>query len=277
MLQEKALTVNLSINQWSARKHDKKISAEVESQHQAKDAGRYNKILIAKEELQKIQKAANAARTFHYENTLPWSDNGDRLLPSSNYFTYIQTMQNFKSDFEKSVIDFLANYDAVVDDARIRLNGMFNAADYPSKSELELKFGFKSEFFPLPNTEDFRINLSDTEINTLRLSMENTMNERIKTAMQDIKERIKAQLQHMKEKLSNRDEIFRDSLFENLKDIIALMPKLNVTNDTQINEICEEMKSLIADPNNVRNSNSLRNRKAQEVEAILNKFDDFFS
>lgn len=277
MLQEKALTVNLSISAWSARKHDKKITAEVEEQHQAKDAGRYNKALLAKEVLQDIQKKDSAARTFHYENTLPWSDNGDRLLPSANYFTYIAKMQELKADREQAVNEFISNYDNVIEDAKMRLNGMFDAKDYPSKSEVIRKFAFNTDFMPIPDTDDFRLNIAQTEINALKLSMETALNDRLQTAMNDIKARIREQLEHMKVKLSDKDSIFRDSLFENLRDIINLIPKLNVTNDAQINEICEEMQGLLINPKEVRENSVLRNRKAQEVNDILNKFGDFFS
>lgn len=272
----KALTVNLNIKQWTARKHDKKITKEVEDNHGAKDAGRYNKMLIAKEELAKIQKAANAARTFHYENTLPWGDNGDRLLPTANHFTYVTEMNKLKADFEAYVAGFLGNYDVVVEDAKVRLNGMFNSADYPNQSQIGSKFGFDTCFMPIPDVNDFRVDLSQTEVNNLKLSVENELKDRINKAVNATWQRIKEQLVHMKEKLADKDGIFRDSLFSNLQDIINLLPKLNVTNDSAINDICDEMKSLVVDPDSVRQNSSLRNTKAQEIDNILSKFDSFF-
>jgi hypothetical protein len=80
----------------------------------------------------------------------------------------------------------------------------------------------------------------------------------------------------MKAKLSDQEAIFRDSLFENLRDIINLIPKLNVTGDAQINDICDEMKDLLTDPQAIRENSILRTRKAQEVEDILNKYADIF-
>lgn len=274
-LQTKALTVNLEINQWSARKHDKKITKEVEDTHNATDAGRYNKLLIAKEAIQKIQKAGGAARLFHYENTLPWSNNGDRLLPSANYFAYVTEMNRLKSEFEKEVVYFLVNYSDVVEDAKIRLKGMFNSADYPSEAEIKSRFGFKTEFMPLPDT-DFRLNLSQTEINNLTLSVENSMKDRINKAVSDTWKRIKEQLEHMKERLSTTDAKFHDTLFSNLADLIELLPKLNVTNDSAINEICDQMQTLLVNPESVRTNSNLRADKANEVERLLSKFDAFF-
>ena len=106
----KKMLVYLNISFWAARKYDRKISQEIENQYNADDAGRYNKILIAKEHLANIQKIISAARTFHYENTLPWSDNGGRLLPSTNYFAYVKAIQCYKDDFEREVSNFIRVY-----------------------------------------------------------------------------------------------------------------------------------------------------------------------
>ena len=262
-LQTKALTVNLTICQWSARKHDKKITKEVADTHNAKDdAGRYNKLLVAKKDLEAIQKIANAARIFHYENTLPWGDNGERLLPSANYMTYTKEMSFYKNQFENAVADFVSNYDSVIDDAKVRLNGMFDSKDYPSKLEIESKFKISASFMPLPEI-DIRLNLSQTEINNLTQQIENSFRERIAGAVADTWNRIKDQLTHMQERLTTVTEegkpaIFKDSLFDNLKDLINILPKLNVTGDANIAAICEQMKGLIADPDSVRSSAHLR-------------------
>lgn len=279
-LQTKALTVNFTVNQWTARKHDKKITKEVEDTHNAHDAGRYNKMLIAKKELEKIQKTAGAARLFHYEQTLPWSNNGDRLLPTANHMNYVKEMSRFKNEFENEVAAFIADYGSIVEDAKIRLNGMFNANDYPHTSEIREKFGFTTCFMPLPDT-DFRLELTDTEVNTIRQEVENTYKERIESAVKDTWQRIKEQLTHMQERLTTVKEdgkpaIFNNSLFTNLEDIIALLPRLNVTGSAEINQICEDMKVLVIDPEKVRTSAQIRSRKAEEVTAILNKFEAFF-
>lgn len=91
MLQKNSLIVSLSVSQWTARRHDKEITKEVKNTHNAsEDAGRYNKLLVAKEHTDPINKVAGKARTFHYENTLPWGDNNERLLPTKNYFKYVK-------------------------------------------------------------------------------------------------------------------------------------------------------------------------------------------
>lgn len=276
MIQNNSLIVSLSISKWTARKHDKKITDEVRDQHNAShDAGRYNKLLAAKQFLEPIQKIESEARTFHYEKTLPWGDNNERLLPSAMFFEYESTMLRFKGDFEVAIAKFFDNYDDVIADAKVRLNGMFRESDYPKKADVLEKFAFKVGFMPVPEG-DFRVNLSAEEVSRLKISVESEITNRMHNAVKDIWTRIKDQLVHMRERLSDPKAVFRDSLFDNLKDLIHLLPKLNITDDFSIAAVCDEMEKLIASPEAIRTNSNLRNQKAEEVQDVLNKFNTFF-
>lgn len=276
MLQSSSLIVNLNISQWTARKHDRKITDEVATTHNASaDAGRYNKMLVAPQNLTPIQQAATRARDFHYDNTLPWGDNGDRLLSSKNYFIYIQKMQELQSEFETAVAAFLRNYDVVIAEAKIRLNGMFKDSDYPRRTEIESKYGFKTTFMPVPDN-DIRVTLNDKEIEKLRNSVEVEITNRLTAAVGNIWERIREQVTHMRDKLADHNAIFRDSLFGNLSELVDLLPRLNVTNDADIARACEDMRKLISDPDAIRQNVQLRSAKADDAAQILNKFKSFF-
>ena len=275
-IQNAAMIASLSISQWVARRHDKEITKEVKNTHNAaEDAGRYNKLLVAKEHTEKLSKITTRARAFHYENTLPWGDNNERLLPTKNYFEYMNELGSLKSEFDSAVSEFIKNYPSVVEEARIRLNGMFKQADYPSALDIEHKFGFRTAFMPVPSS-DFRVGLADTEVDKLRIDIESEINKRVYSAKFDIWQRINTQLSHMKAKLSDTEGVFRDSLFENLKELVELVPRLNLTDDADVNTICSEMSKVIADPQEVRANPNLRAEKAQEVTDILNKFEGWF-
>lgn len=276
-IQNTSLIVSMSVSQWTGRKLDRKITDEVNKEHNASsDAGRYNKLLISKEHTDPIQKIASASRTFHYENTLPWGDNNERLLPAANYFTYIAEVNKLKGEFQVAVTAFLRNYDSVIEEAKSRLNGMFNAKDYPSRSDIEDKYGFKTTFMPVPS-DDFRVSLSADEVSKLREAVNSEITNRLSEAVKDTWERIKDQLTRMKDRLKDDETVFRDSLFDNLKELVDLLPKLNITNDVNIAKVCVDMKGLIADPNTVRSNPSVRSQKAEDVDRVLNKFGSFFS
>lgn len=275
-LKNKALIVNFNASQWTARKLDKAITNEVHTSHAAsQDAGRYNKLLFAKDKTEPISKIVNAARTYHYECTLPWGDNGERLLTSAIYLDYVGKMSEFKNDFQDAVNHFLDNYDVFMVAERVRLNGMFKESDYPRKNEIREKFDFRTTFMPVPDS-DIRVGLDDSEVDTLKIQIEAEINNRLSNAVSNVWERIKTQLSNMRDKLSDEKAIFRDSLFQNLKDLIEILPALNVTGDVNIARVCADMQGLIEDPNAIRSNPALRAGKAEEVERVMNKFKGFF-
>src|SRR5581483_521043 len=109
-LSERALLVNVKISKWTGKKYDKKVSKEIEKEHNAHDAGKFNKTLIAEKELKDIKSIASKVRGFHYEQTLPWGDNGDRLLPVTNYFEFGNEIRLFRSQFNEAVKVFIRDY-----------------------------------------------------------------------------------------------------------------------------------------------------------------------
>jgi len=272
-LNEKAMLVYLNISFWIARKYDKKISQEIEAQYNADDAGRYNKILIAKEHLANIQKIISAARTFHYENTLPWSDQGGRLLPSANYFNYVKDIQRFKDDFEREVANFLKVYPSLKDEARQRLNGMFDEEDYPDVYTLETKFAIKSMILPVPEADDFRVNLTDDEVDSIRTSIREQVQDSTQAGMKDLWQRLFKVVDHMVERLSDPDNKFKNTLIENITDLCDLLPKLNITADPELDEAVQEIKAKLTvnDSQTLRDNDVARSKTAIEAQKILNK------
>jgi len=275
-LKNSALLVCFNASQWTARKLDRQITTEVNTSHSAsEDAGRYNKLLFAKDKTEAISKVINAARTYHYEATLPWGDNGERLLPTAQYLNYVSKMGQFKNEFSQNIQYFFANYESFMIQERVRLNGMFKESDYPSKGDIQCKFDFRTSFMPVPDS-DIRVGLDAEDISSLKEQIEGEINTRLNDAVANIWQRIKTQLSAMRDKLSDEKSIFRDSLFENLKDLIALLPNLNVTGDVNIARMCNELIHLVADPAAIRSNPALRASKAEEVEQVMNKFKGFF-
>jgi len=269
-LNDKAMLIYLNISFWTARKYDKRISQEIEDQYNADEAGRYNKILIAKEHLSNIQKIISAARTFHYENT---HDNGGRLLPSANYFNYVKSIQSFKDNFEREVTNFLRVYPNLKDEARQRLNGMFDEDDYPDVYILETKFNIKSVILPVPEADDFRVNLTDDEVEDVCSSIREQVEASTESAMKDLWKRLFKVVSHMSERLSDPENKFKNSLVENIEDLCELLPKLNITDDPGLAVAVNEIKAKLTknDSQTLRDNDVIRNNTAFEAQKIMNK------
>lgn len=283
-INERAMLVRLSVTQWTARKHDKRASAEVaENHHSDIEMGRFNKALVEKGALAPVVKAAGELRTYHYANTLPWLDEGARILPAANYNDYMSGMRSRKRDFEEAVDAFLREYDAHMENARYRLNGLFNEADYPSRDAIADKFSCEIVPDAMPAASDFRCTLDDVETDKIRQQIERRTNEAVKAAHADLWQRCHDVVAAMVERLNaytgERSGSFRDSLVGNIREMVELLPKLNVTGDATLEAFRQRIERELAayEPQALRNDATLRASVASEAAAILDAMTGYTS
>jgi len=276
-IHKKGMIVYLQISTWTARKYDRKISREIEDQYHANEAGRYNKILIAKQFLANIQKIVSNARTFHYENTLPWFDNGGRLLLAANYFDYISMIKSFKDKFGYEVNRFISMYADYKDEAKSRLNGMFNDVDYPGEETLIKKYALSTQIIPIPDADDFRVTLNKNEVNSIKAAIEEQVRKSTDQAMTDLWLRLYKVVNHMVERLSKTEHKFKNSLVTNITELCELLPKLNITDDVNLNTALNEIKIKLTEfsPTTLREDVAIRSSTAKEAENILNKMKHY--
>lgn len=272
-LKDKVMIVNLTISQWGARKYDEKASKEVEAFHNAHEAGRFNKILIKSETLKEIQSMASKARNIHYEHTLPWGDNGDRILSTESYFRYISEISTVKYQFEQLVEQFVQEYVQLKEEAKFRLGSLYKETDYPHESTVRRKFDLRTIFMPVAEAEDFRLNVSNDMVNMMRTQIEGEVTSRVQKATSSIIERARDVVQKMKEVLSEKDKIFRDSLIGNIQNLVELIPILNFNDDPKVKEIQAKLNLLIVDPDRIRWNNKLRQEMAEKAGEILDSME----
>jgi hypothetical protein len=160
--------VNLGLRAWSARKYDRKVTEEVNKSHGAdSDAGRYNKSLMPADaaSYKALTQHITAARERHYEQTLAWSDKGWRLLPIKNYQKYTDTVRKDQHTFDALLAAFVKDYPQLIVNARAKLNGMYDEEDYPAN--IAGRFGMSLDTNPVPESGDYRVELSQEEIDIL--------------------------------------------------------------------------------------------------------------
>src|SRR4051812_44416944 len=140
-LSTRAMLASLHVTQWTARKVDRRVTRDVHDRAgAADDAGRYNKLLLAKEALAEVTSLVSEARAFHYARTQPWLDEGGRVLPAALFTDYASKLRDIRSRFEVAVDRFCAGYDLYVGEAARRLGDMFDPADYPPVGTIRRRF-----------------------------------------------------------------------------------------------------------------------------------------
>lgn len=280
-----AVIVNLSLSVWTARKLDKRVSQEVDEAKSTKTrAGNYHKNLLAGSgKLEEITKLANAVRTWHYNITQPWGDNGDRVLPMTLFTDYRAKLGDYEKQFAASVNSFLGEYDTLVAAAAFQLGDLFNREDYPEREHIVSKFGFRYAFCPMPTSGDFRVDIGEQGLDELRTHYEGVMAERTNGMMRDAWDRLYSVLSHMSERLSDsadadgqgKRKIFRDSLVDNAVEVCKLLRHFNTTGDTRLEAMRQQLEDAMrgVDAQTLRESDLLREQTKRKVDAMLDKFD----
>ena len=100
----KSVLCKISISQFNPRRSDSKITKEVlEQRNASKEAGGWFKNLIDPKAIDPITAKGMQARAKHYELTLPWADEGYRILPITLYERFRKEIHKSKSEFENEV------------------------------------------------------------------------------------------------------------------------------------------------------------------------------
>ena len=273
MFDKRAMLVELTIRQWTARKHDRKVSREVDQGHGAQNAGRFNKQLIAKDALEKIAKKAGAIREFHYAHTLPWGNNGQRLLPSSFFMSYTGELRKHRDEFNRLVDAFMVDYPQLVADARSRLGTLYDPADYPPMAAVRSNFSVEFQIFPVPTSGDFRVDVAADERAEITSQIEKATLERQASATKACFVRVRDVLQRMKQQCTEGKTRITDSLVADARDLTSMLDDLNIAGDPELTRLNNEMRrDLLVDVEDLRNSPATRkavgDRASQLLESI---------
>jgi len=280
-LDEKALLVTLAVSQWTARKKDKAATADIIAQAGAvHSAGAFNKALLPDNvALKTIHQKTTSIRTKFYKNTLCWGLQGVQLLPSKNYMNFSTEFRQDKADWEKLVAVFCDDYENKMQTAQQQLGGLHNPDDYPSVHEVRNKFRMKMHVTPVPSN-DFRVQaVDDAEIERIRQDMKAEADAFMAEAMQDLWQRLYTPVKLATEKLVDPRSIFNDSLVGNLREICELLPRLNVTDDPDLEAMRQLVEGKLAHyhPDNWRNDPDLRKDVAVDAKDIMDKMGAFMN
>jgi len=279
------MLVEFNASVWTARKLDKSTTSEVVANKNAaaKDAARVNKHLLAgRSELDVIQQAVSRARTFVYDNTLPWSDSGLRLLPTINFMKFTQKMNDFEEEIAALVKSFVAIYPTLITAQAMALGDMFKRDDYPTANEIMTKFSFRVNYMPVPTSGDIRVDIGNEAQRELQKKLDELTNERIDAAMRDVRGRLGEHLKRMSDRLTTdyvqgeaKSRRFHDSLVDGALELCDMTKALNVVNDLELEQARQTLEKILVgvSPEDLRKNEAVRQGTKKEVDAILSKFN----
>ena len=273
-LASSCIQIDFSAGTWTGRKLDRKASDEVEIQNRAhpRMANVHKKLLGDCQELIAIRKFVGNVRNSHYRMTLPWSDMGLRIIPTTKYFDYHKQMTEYQNEFYTMLDKFLGVYDWAVIQAETTLGDMFNKNDYPTADTLRGKFNWRLSYIPMPDAGDFRVDIGNEQADAIREQCAEYYSTMFHQAIQEIAEPLKNMSERLDYSNGEDKKVFRDTLVSNVVTAIDL---LGVTSDPKFVKIKQELDHAFVGvtPDALREDPTLRKNTKQAVDNAIASLD----
>jgi hypothetical protein len=248
------------------------ISDEVNTAKNSKGALKVRKTLLPKSSgvrVKALQTVLGDFYTWHTSQTLSTPTKGRRLLPVPFYMLYMEKFAESKDKADEALNDLVGNFDADVLLAQDELQGAFKAEDYPSSEEIRRYYNMGVNFFELPTNDRILRLLGE------KAAADNDayVQQMAAVATEDAKAKLRKVVECMTERLSKPDNIFRDTLTENMNDILSVLPMMNLTSDPAFDAIITDAKQTLQgwDPDQLRKNPAVRSQVAKAAADILNR------
>lgn len=284
-IHQHAMLLSMRISCWSGHKTAQKISEETAATNDAeKDVVGAFKRLLPKDALKPHHALRARAATCFYKWSLPWANDGQRIILNTALDNFEKDMRGIKADWDEATKEFVAKYPDYLAAAPKRLGKLFDLSEFPEPSTVAERFALTTSILPLPAASDFRVNLSDRHLDRVRREITEQVATSLQDAMKDVWRRMFLVVEKMQKKLvaytitdDGVENAFRASLVDNISELLDMIPALNVTQDPSINQFAKRMRSELTQytAETLRENDGLRAEVAGKAQVILDKMRDF--
>jgi len=242
---------------------------------------------LLKEYTAALDKSTNAIRPFVCKFTLPWRDGGWRLLNIS-LIDIFETGLKIIRDEQVTALDSLeSKYQDLTLSMKTSL-GILGNVKYPEFDEVRNSFGFDIKYEPIATSGDLRVEAEAELKEKLVKEVEDYHNEKTNLAMQDVLNRIVDSISHMKTRLDEYTKLkevgdksprLHKTIVENVRELVQILPFLNITDDPKIEMLRQQMESELAgfDIETLKENKNEREDAIKKADDILNNISGLFS
>ena len=182
---------------------------------------------------------------------------------------------------------FIEDYDDNIDQARLDLGKLFRIEDYPSKEALHGRFGIRYRIVPVPDADHFMAKLASDDTERVKRDIERQIEERLHDAVGDLYRRLGEAVERVSERLQEGEDgkplVFRDSMIANIRDLVDVVPRLNIFGDDRLALLCQEVKDRIAQRRSrhaaarpAQFNPNVRRQVKRDADALMQQFRGVF-
>ena len=165
----------------------------------------------------------------------------------------------------------------------MQLNGLFNADDYPTPAQMATKFAIDLRFTPVPEAGHIVLDAStaaeEEAERELREELQRGIDAQFAEAMKDVFKRVYDTAKHAHDRLSDPRKNFHDTMVDNARDLVALLPSLNIANDPMLSTLAHDLETSLCrhTPEVLRQPGVTRSATAAKMKDIMDKMGAFYT
>ena len=282
-----AILVDFTEHKAGRSKKNKDLTREVQENHNTSaDAGHYSQKLWPKKKKKETKgldpdhpifrpyTIVGAAKKLHLEMTLPYNRAYD-MLPIAKQKEYGDRMAALQEKLLAACNAITYEvFRAAIETVREAHNGTFKAEMYPENREEFIEdFAIGISYSPMPESSHFG-QMNEEEKQKLISKFQQERRQIAARATAHLKERLLKPVQSIIEKLSNPDARFHDVMMENIQNLVAMAPSLNLTGDLEVASAIEDLSKGIANINidALRDSVHYRDHAKSMANEFLTKY-----
>lgn len=271
-LADRALLARLHLSTWNPYAYDSLATTQVEIANGVHKAGRFNKHLMKESKMLASTNAAfNAVYLYHIRNTVPWLDDGMRILASDHYMEYAAGIRPLISEAEAAADRLQSVWASEVANDKLRLGDLWQEGDYPK--DVRSRYGVALRFLPVPSKSDFRVQISDVDKASLDAAIKEAEENVTTYLLKEITTPVRALAARLSEFTGAKGQRWHNSLVDNVIDLVERIPRLNVNKDPTITALSLELRQLIrpyaANPEVLKEDAVERTAAQAKMEDIL--------
>lgn len=271
---ENSAAFTLTLNRWGNRRQADKDKIQTDSD---KSMLKLSKELIDADEYRAIAKFQGEVRKWIMNRSVPsFFKKGIYLFNISMVEEVEDFLKDKLSEQNRLVQKLVEVYPERMQDAQTRLNGQWQAKDYPTTDELRGLFDISWNWMKFGVPENLPQQVFDAEKEKAEKMWAEATEQITLCLRESFRELIAHATERLKTKPGEKPKVFRDSLIGNIQEFIATFNARNLTNDAELQGLVGKARVILSDAGNaetLRDNASLRNYTASKFSEIKNALD----
>ena len=238
-----------------------------------------SKTLLTSPQLDAIRKADMRIRQWLYNTNGPAlpCDFEAFMIPNGSIVNVKNKLEEYKTERTALVDEFITTYVEQCRIARDQLGPLHNPHDYPSIEQVREKFYFDYSIFAFGVSEGLKAiseELYQQEVDKLQTTLQSAATE-ITAAMRQTVFELLTNLQDKltPDETTGERKVLHKAAIENVKKFLDTFNLKNVTNDTELGVVVEQVRDLLSntDAKSLRASDTFRDKMRDSLADITSK------